>query len=107
MTDGLPRLYTLAEVAEAMQCSNATVQRALRRHPQIRPVGKGRGLRFTLEDYNALVEAMRAPMAPAAAPVLAPAYRGLPVVPRKPGQSMRSWKIAQTKALLRRVRQPR
>jgi DNA-binding transcriptional MocR family regulator len=57
----LPQLYTIREVAAAMKCSVDTVQRALRRHPAIRPIGRGRGLRLTLEDYRSLIEALRGP----------------------------------------------
>ena len=60
MTD-LPQLYTLAEIAKATKYSVRHVARVLRRHPFIRPIGKGRGMRLTLDDYNALVEAMREP----------------------------------------------
>jgi hypothetical protein len=59
MTEGLPPLYTLSEVAEATKYSVRHVARVLRRCPSIRPVGNGRGTRLTLEDYKALVEEIR------------------------------------------------
>ena len=62
MTD-LPQLLTLAEVAAATKYSVRHVARVLRRHPFIKPVGSGRGTRLTLDDYNALIEAMHAPVA--------------------------------------------
>jgi hypothetical protein len=60
MTD-LPQLYSLAEIAAATKYSVRHIARVLRRHPFIKPVGRGRGTRLTLEDYTALIEAMRAP----------------------------------------------
>ena len=56
-----PQLYTLAELAEATKYSVRHVARVLARHPFIRSVGRGRGQRLTLDDYNALIEAMRGP----------------------------------------------
>lgn len=54
----LPRLYSLADVCAATQYSADTIMRALKAAPHIRPIGKGRGIRFALEDYRAIVEAL-------------------------------------------------
>jgi hypothetical protein len=60
----LPRLYTLKEVREALNVGHEYVRRALKRYPQIRPIGKGRGTRLTYEDYMLLLELMRRPPDP-------------------------------------------
>ena len=57
----LPQLYNDPRNRRGDEVSTDTVQRALRRHPFIRPIGRGRGLPLTLDDYNALVEAMWQP----------------------------------------------
>lgn len=48
--DGLPRLYTPAEVAEALRCSTWWVQEQVRRHRFPYEAIAG-GCRFTVEQY--------------------------------------------------------
>ena len=55
----LPRLYKLSEVREATGYGRTKVWQVLKSHPEIRPIGRGRGTRLTEHDYLTLIEALR------------------------------------------------
>lgn len=54
-------LLTAADVARRLAVSTKTLRRVLIKTPSIRPVVVGRSLRFTEQDFAALVEALRRP----------------------------------------------
>lgn len=103
----LPKLYTLAEVCAAMQCSYTTVYRLLTERCKgiVRPVGRGRGLRLTYSDYVTILEALRRPCPtsstpPAPAKATAIGSREAP----SPASGLKSPRAKLTKTRLRKKR---